>query len=268
MSALPYGDPAAGAASSRVVLVTGAAQRLGRAIALAMAQAGWDVAIHCHRSVAAADDLAAQIRALGRRAGVVSADLGLAGSAVALLDDCERQLGPLTGIVNNASRFERDEATDFTAEGLMAHMQTNLAAPLLLAQALHARLDDGRRGVIINLLDQKLWNPNPDFFSYTLSKAALEAATGLAARALAPRLRVLGLAPGLSLPAAGQSDADFAAAHRCTPLGRSSTAQDVAQAAVFLASADAVTGTTLLVDGGQHLLPTSRDIMFLAQSTP
>ncbi len=120
-----------------------------------------------------------------------------------------------------------------------------------------------RQGVVINLLDQKLWNPNPDFLSYTLSKAALEAATGLLARALAPRLRVVGVAPGITLPSQGQTAAGFAAAHRATPLGRSSAPEDIARAVVFLAGAPAVTGTTLLVDGGQHLLPTTRDIQFL-----
>jgi len=116
---------------------------------------------------------------------------------------------------------------------------------------------------VVNLLDQKLWNPNPDFLSYTLSKAALESATGLLARALAPQLRVLGVAPGITLPAAGQTDDGFAAAHRANPLGRGSTPDDIAAAVVYLANAPAVTGTTLLVDGGQHLLPTTRDIMFL-----
>src|SRR5208282_3507638 len=113
------------------------------------------------------------------------------------------------------------------------------------------------------LLDQKLWNPNPDFFSYTLSKSALEAATGLLARALAPRLRVVGVAPGITLQARGQTPAGFEAAHRATPLGRASTPEDVARAVVFLANSPAITGTTLLVDGGQHLVPTARDVMFL-----
>jgi NAD(P)-dependent dehydrogenase (short-subunit alcohol dehydrogenase family) len=117
--------------------------------------------------------------------------------------------------------------------------------------------------VVVNLLDQKLWNPNPDFLSYTLSKAALESATGLLARAFAPRLRVVGVAPGITLPSGEQSSEGFAAAFVRTPLGRSSTPQDIAGAVVFVVGAGAITGTTLLVDGGQHLLPTPRDIQFL-----
>jgi NAD(P)-dependent dehydrogenase (short-subunit alcohol dehydrogenase family) len=250
------------APAPRVALVTGAGQRIGRAIALALAGAGWDVAVHHRRSRAQALEVADEIRALGRRAHPIAVDLAEAGQCEALVDACEDALGPVRCLVNNASRFEPDAASDFTAQALDAHMRVNLAAPLWLARRVHARLPDGG-GVVVNLLDQKLWNPNPDFFTYTLSKAALEAATGLLARALAPRLRVVGVAPGISLPAAGQSQAGFEAAHRATPLGRASTPQDIAQAVAFLADAPSITGTTLLVDGGQHLVPTPRDIMFL-----
>jgi NAD(P)-dependent dehydrogenase (short-subunit alcohol dehydrogenase family) len=123
-----------------------------------------------------------------------------------------------------------------------------------------------QRGVVINLLDQKLFNLNPDYLSYTLSKAALATATTLLARSLAPKLRVVGLAPGLTLPSADQTKADFAKAHARTPLGRSSTPDDLAAAVCFVANAPAITGTTLVVDGGQHLLPTERDVMFLTRA--
>ncbi len=146
-------------------------------------------------------------------------------------------------------------------------MAINLAAPVLLAQALAVQLPAGRQGVVINLLDQKLFNPNPDFLSYTLSKAALREATTLLAQALAPGVRVVGVAPGITLVSGEQSDAGFAAAHTRTPLGRSSTPEDVAQAVVFAARAQAVTGTTLLVDGGQHLVPSERDVMFLTEKS-
>jgi NAD(P)-dependent dehydrogenase (short-subunit alcohol dehydrogenase family) len=167
--------------------------------------------------------------------------------------------------VNNASAFEYDDAARFTADFLERMLRVNTSAPIRLAQALHARLRDDERGVVINLLDQKLWNPNPDFFSYTLSKAALKEATTLLAQALAPRVRVVGVAPGITLPSERQSDAGFAAAHAKTPLGRSSTPEDIAQAVVYAAGAGAVTGTTLLVDGGQHLAASPRDIMFLTE---
>jgi len=248
---------------SRSALVTGGAQRLGRAIALRLASEGWNVAVHYLDSPAAALATVADLRALGVQAVAVQHDLQSDAPVAPLLDACEAALGPLQCLVNNAARFEFDTAADFALDGFDAHMRINVAAPVRLAQALHARLPEAARGVVINLLDQKLWNPNPDFLSYTLSKAALEAATGLLARALAPRLRVVGVAPGISASAPGQSAAGFAAAHKATPLGRSSTPEDVAAAVAFLATAAAVTGTTLLVDGGQHLLPTTRDILFL-----
>jgi NAD(P)-dependent dehydrogenase (short-subunit alcohol dehydrogenase family) len=140
------------------------------------------------------------------------------------------------------------------------------AANTLLAQALHAHLDGGTvTGCVVNLLDQKLWNPNPDYLSYTLSKAALEAANTLLAQALAPRVRVCGVAPGVTLPSGPMDQAGFEAAHRLTPLQRSSTGTDIARAVRFLLESPAITGTTLLVDGGQHLSTQARDVMFLTK---
>jgi len=249
--------------SRRTALVTGGAQRLGRAIALGLAADGWDIAVHYHGSRDAAQATIAEIRALGRRAHGVRRDLESAADLTSLFEECEAALGTVQCLVNNASLFEHDTVASFTVERFEAHMRTNVAAPVRLALALRERLPAGCRGVVVNLLDQKLWNPNPDFLSYTLSKAALEAATGLLARALAPQLRVVGVAPGITLPAKGQTDAGFAAAHQANPLGGGSTPGDVAAAVVYLANAPAVTGTTLLIDGGQHLVPTTRDIMFL-----
>jgi NAD(P)-dependent dehydrogenase (short-subunit alcohol dehydrogenase family) len=254
---------APGAGRHRVALVTGGAQRIGREIALALGRDGWDVAVHYHRSAEAALEVVAGIRALGRRSQAFAYDLAQAADPDALFAACEAALGPVQCLVNNASQFLPDTARDFTLEGFEAQLRVNCAAPLLLARRMHARLPADAEGVVVNLLDQKLWNPNPDFFTYTISKSALEEATGLLARSLAPQLRVVGVAPGISLPARGQSPEGFEAAHRATPLGRGSTPADVAQAVVFLAGARAITGTTLLVDGGQHLVPTRRDIMFL-----
>jgi NAD(P)-dependent dehydrogenase (short-subunit alcohol dehydrogenase family) len=174
-------------------------------------------------------------------------------------------LGTLTCIVNNASLFEYDSATDFSPALLNAHMAANVTAPVLLAQALHAATPQGEQAVVINLLDQKLYNLNPDFLSYTLSKAALHAATTMLAQALAPTVRVVGVAPGITLVSGEQSEEGFTEAHRATPLGRSSTPQDIADAVVYAAGARALTGTTLLVDGGQHLTPSTRDVMFLTE---
>ena len=143
-------------------------------------------------------------------------------------------------------------------------MRTNLTAPILLAQALHAATPAGSQAVVINLLDQKLFNMNPDFLSYTLSKAALQCATTMLAQALAPTVRVVGVAPGITLVSGDQSAAGFAKAHSATPLGRSSTPSDIAAAVSYLAISNAITGTTLVVDGGQHLMALPRDVMFLA----
>ncbi|TFW19972.1 SDR family oxidoreductase [Massilia arenosa] len=251
--------------SPRTVLVTGAGRRIGRAIALGMAQAGWDVAVHYHRSVEEAQDTVRAIAALGRRAVALQADLADEAAVRALVPSAVEALGPLDCVVNNASLFEFDSAAEFSPALLERHMRANVSAPLLLAQALHAATPAGAQACVVNLLDQKLYNLNPDFLSYTLSKAALHTATTMLAQALAPKLRIVGVAPGLTMVSGDQTDDGFAKAHTATPLGRSSTPQDIADAVLYAATARALTGTTLLVDGGQHLVPLERDVMFLAK---
>lgn len=243
--------------------MTGAGRRIGRAIALGLAQAGWDVAVHYRGSEAEARETADAIRALGRRAALLQCELADEAAVRALLPRAAEALGAVGCVVNNASLFEYDSAADFSPALLAAHMQANVAAPVLLAQALHAATPAGAQAVVINLLDQKLSNLNPDFLSYTLSKAALQTATTMLAQALAPSVRVCAVAPGLTMLSGAQTEAGFAKAHQATPLGQSSTPQDIADAVCYLASARAVTGTTLLVDGGQHLLPLPRDVMFI-----
>ncbi len=250
----------------RVALVTGAGRRIGRAIALGLAAAGWDVAVHYRHSAGEAEEVVQAIRALGRRAVALHADLAVDAAVRALPCQAAHLLGRLDCIVNNASLFEYDKPDDFSPALLATHMQSNVAAPLLLAQVLHAMVPDGGQAVVINLLDQKLYNLNPDFLSYTLSKAALHTATTLLAQALAPRLRVVGVAPGITLVSGEQTQEGFAQAHTATPLGRSSTPQDIVDAVCYAASARALTGTTLLVDGGQHLVPLGRDVMFLTDN--
>jgi NAD(P)-dependent dehydrogenase (short-subunit alcohol dehydrogenase family) len=249
----------------QVALVTGAGRRLGRAIALALAQAGWDIAVHYRKSEREAQALAEEIAALGRRAALLQCDLADEAAVRALPGRAAAELGLVTCVVNNASLFEYDSATAFSPALLARHMQANVAAPILLAQALHAATPSDSQAVVINLLDQKLYNLNPDFLSYTLSKAALHTATTMLAQALAPTVRVVGVAPGITLVSGEQTEEGFAKAHRQTPLGRSSTPQDIAQAVVYAASARALTGTTLVVDGGQHLMPLARDVMFLTE---
>lgn len=252
-------------ANKKVALVTGAAKRIGRSIALALAGRGWDVAVHYGHSEQEALATVREIEHLGRRAVAVQCDLGDEAAVKAMLPKVARALGDICCVVNNASLFERDDAKDFSLASLDQHMHANLAAPVLLAQALHAATPVGMQSVVINLLDQKLFNLNPDYLSYTLSKAALQTATTMLAQALAPKVRVVGVAPGITLVSGDQTEDGFAKAHAMTPLGRSSTPDDIAATVCFVAESPAITGTTLLVDGGQHLIPLQRDVMFVAK---
>jgi NAD(P)-dependent dehydrogenase (short-subunit alcohol dehydrogenase family) len=256
--------PSAAASGPRVALVTGAARRLGREIALALAGAGWDIGVHYGRSRDDALATVAAVEALGRRAVALPARLEDEAEVLALLPALAAALGPVGCVVNNASRFEFDEAADIGFASFQAHLLPNLAAPVLLARELHRLLPAGAEGVVVNLLDQKLYAFNPDFLSYSLSKAGLAAATTMLAQALAPRVRVVGVAPGLTLPSYLQDDDTFARAHReHSPLGRSSTAADVAASVAFAVANRSMTGSTILCDGGQHLRPLPRDVSLL-----
>lgn len=253
-----------------VVLVTGAAKRLGRAIALEMANAGHDVALHYRSSQAEAEATAAAIRETGARVELLQADLAEEAECQALVPTVVKRLGRLDVVVHNASLFEYDDVSTFSYDTMERHWRANTAPAIVLARALHAHLGarasmPEARGCVVHLLDQKLWNPNPDYLSYTLSKAALEAATTLLAQALAPRVRVTGVAPGVTLLSGDMNDGEFAQAHAMTPLERSSTPGDVARAVRFLVESPAITGTTLLIDGGQHLCAQPRDVMFIAR---
>lgn len=253
----------------RAALVTGAATRLGRHIALALAHHGWDIAIHYRHSASQAHELAKEITALGRKTVCVSTDLGNEQAVAEMFGAACEGLAHLNCVVNNASQFNYDQPQNAQPAALRSHFAVNLIGPLLLTQLLHQRLqphhrpEAGPAGVVIHLLDQKLVNPNPDFFSYTLSKAALQEAMRLSAMAMAPVLRVVGVAPGLTLPSADQTPEEFARAHAMTPLNASSHPDDIADAVAWLAAARAVTGTMLLVDGGQHLAAQPRDIMMM-----
>ena len=251
-----------------VALVTGSAQRIGRAIALELAAHGWDLAVHYRQSAASAAQTVAALREAGARAEAFGADLADEAACEALVPAVAQAFGRIDAVVNNASAFELDTVESFSIAVMDRMWRANSAPPILLARALHRALPPEGRGAVINLLDQKLWNPNPDYLSYTLSKAALEAANTMLAQALAPRVRVCGVAPGVTLHSGGMNDAEFEASHRMTPLGRSSTPDDIARAVRFLLESPAITGTTLLVDGGQHLQPQVRDVMFLAREGP
>lgn len=253
------------AGSRGTALVTGAGRRLGRQIALALARDGWDIGVHYATSEEAARETANEIRQSGRRAVCLKAHLEDEQAASGLVKQLAEQLGPVRGLVNNASRFVHDDIETLNAASLTAHLLPNLIAPLLLSQAFFQALPDIEHqgdsgGVIVNLLDQKLYNLNPDFLSYTVAKAGLAAATTMLAQALAPRVRVVGIAPGLTFPSYLQDEATFTRAHaRFSPLGRSSTPEDVAAAVVFAMQNGSITGTVIQVDGGQHLQRMPRD---------
>jgi NAD(P)-dependent dehydrogenase (short-subunit alcohol dehydrogenase family) len=253
----------------RTVLVTGAGRRLGREIAVALAGAGWQVAIHYRSSAQDASRTRDECRRAGPRCETFAADLSIEDEARALPARVIDAFGQLDAVVNSASVFEHDSFASFGGESLEAHMRTNTVAPIVLAQALHEHV--GARngsGVVVNLLDQKLWNTNPDFVSYTLSKAALEAANTMLALALAPHVRVVGVAPGLTLASHMLTQEQFEKLHQLSPLGRSSTPQDVAAAVRFALENASITGTTLLVDGGQHLMRFDRDFSLMQGNTP
>jgi len=244
---------------AETALVTGAAKRIGRVIAGRLAREGYAVAIHCHCSSEAAEAVAASIRSAGGRATVVQADLAEAGAAQ-IVGAARAALGPLTLLVNNASEFEPDSIESLSLDRWERHFAVNLRAPAFLARDFAAQLPADRHGCIVNVVDQRVLKPNPQFFSYTLTKAALFTATRTLAQALAPRIRVNAVGPGPTLASARQDADAFARQSAALPLGRGPTPDEIADAVLFLARARSVTGQMIAVDGGQHLAWETPDI--------
>jgi NAD(P)-dependent dehydrogenase (short-subunit alcohol dehydrogenase family) len=240
------------------VLVTGAAKRLGRAIALHLAGAGWNVAIHYHGSAAEAEATAAEARALGVKAATFKADLSREADTAPLVARAARELGPLTALINSASLFENDDWRSASRASWDAHMETNLRAPFLLSQTF-ARQVRGK-GAIVNIIDQRVLKPTPQFLSYSLSKAGLYWLTTTLAQALGPNIRVNAVGPGPTMRNARQSEADFVRQRDATVLKHGAEPEDVARAVHYLLEADAVTGQMLAVDGGQHLIWQTPDV--------
>jgi NAD(P)-dependent dehydrogenase (short-subunit alcohol dehydrogenase family) len=237
----------------RTALVTGAALRLGREIALTLARQGFDIAIHCGRRREAAEATRAEILALGRQAIVLSADLANEAQVQGLMPQASQSLGPIGVLINNASRFDRDEWQDATRETWDAHMEPNLRAPFVLTQAFALGLPAAAEGVVINMIDQRVWSLTPHFVSYTISKAGLWALTQTMALALAPRIRVNAIGPGPALPSPRQTEAQFARQAASVPLGHGTDPAEVSRAVVGILSLPAMTGQMLALDGGQHL---------------
>jgi NAD(P)-dependent dehydrogenase (short-subunit alcohol dehydrogenase family) len=246
------------------VLITGGAKRLGRAFCLAFAKAGWQVVCHYNTSHQDALETQTLVKAIGVSCHLVQLDLATPNAHEKLLDACLTQAQVLPQcLVNNASIFEEDTAHSCTAAHMQAHLQTNTVLPLLLGNALALRLRAPQPAAcIIHVLDQKVHNLNPDYFSYTVSKLALERSVALQAQALAPSVRVCGLSPGLSYLSGPQTQDNFDQAARINLLQRPIDTHDIASTAVFIAENQALTGTTIQVDNGQHLVPLSRDVMF------
>ena len=238
---------------SGAALVTGAARRIGRAIACDLAAHGWPVAVHFHRSADAAGRVVDEIEANGGRAVAVAADLGDEADAAALFGRATAAIGPITCLVNNASVFEDDRPATVSRASWDLHMQVNLRSPFVLIQALERQLPEGAAGTVINILDQRVWNLTPFFTSYTVSKAALWTLTRTLALALAPRVRVNAVGPGPTLPSPRQSEEQFARQWSAMPLQRAVRPQEICDAVRFILDAPSLTGQMIAVDAGQHL---------------
>ena len=234
-------------------LVTGGAQRIGRALVLALAEDGFAVAVHYHGSREAAENLVEAICSRGGRAVALGADLADEGVVGMLLPRAERALGPIGCLVNNAAVFTNDAVETATRKSWDLHLAVNLRAPFVLIQNFAARLPADASGVVINLLDERVWSLTPFFVSYTLSKAGLWTLTQTLALALAPRIRVNGIGPGPTLPSPRQSPEQFAQQCELMPLRRGTSPREIAAAMRFILSAPAMTGQMVALDGGQHL---------------
>lgn len=243
------------------VLVTGSARRIGRTLALDMARDGWDVAVHCNTSVAEAEEVVGQIRAMGRRAVMVRGDLSDPDVPERLIDEASAALDGLVCLINNASLFEPDEVGSISRASWARHSDTNLRAPVFLSQAFARQLPATSEGNIISIIDQRVWKLNPRFFSYTMSKSGLWTATRTLAQALAPRIRVNAIGPGPALPSVRMDDEEFAKQSRLTLLGRGTSPREISGAVKFILSQPSLTGQMIALDGGQHLVWQTPDVI-------
>jgi NAD(P)-dependent dehydrogenase (short-subunit alcohol dehydrogenase family) len=241
------------ASISRAALITGGAQRVGRAIALELAGHGFDIAIHYHASAVAAEETRTRIQSMGRRCVILRADLATEAQVLRLIPQATEALGPIGVLINNASRFDRDEWPGVTRASWDAHLEPNLRAPFVLIQAFARALPAGAEGVVINMIDQRVWSLTPHFVSYTLSKAGLWALTQTMALALAPAIRVNAIGPGPALPSSRQSQDQFDRQAASVPLGHGTDPAEIARAAASILSLPAMTGQMIALDGGQHL---------------
>ena len=252
---------------SKSVLITGASMRVGRHLAIDLARRGWVVHLHYRSSAEAAEETAHQIKKYGGQCFLHQADLADADAAEALIENLPLHEGVM-GLIHNASLFDLDDADTVSAEMINRHMAVNMTAPAVMTRVFAKRIKSHfptTKGTVINITDAKLSGLNPDYFSYTLSKIALDGLTVLAAQAYAPHLRVNAIAPGITLRSGDQTDADYEIAHRRNPLGQGAILEDIARAAIMILDTMSMTGHTITIDGGLHLNPHHRDVAFLEE---
>ncbi|MBK18736.1 MAG: short chain dehydrogenase [Rhodospirillaceae bacterium] len=240
-------------ASSRNVLVTGGARRIGAAIARDLASEGWNVAVHYQQSAEEAENLVTEIQAAGGNAVALQAELSQEAQTNSLVEAATEEIGAITCLINNASVFEPDTIDTVSSDSWDHHLKVNLQAPLFLSQRFSELLPNNETGNIINLLDQRVWNLTPYFISYTISKSALWTMTQSLALALAPRIRVNGIGPGPALPSPRQSSDQFAEQCAATPLGKGTSPEEISRTVKFILSSRSMTGQMIALDGGQHL---------------
>lgn len=252
----------------KTILVTGGAKRVGRHVVERLAAAGHHIVIHANSGASEAEALAASLRTSGAKAWAIAADLSDASATEALIPEAAKLVGaPLSGLVNSASIFDFDTPGAIDVAAFDRAMAINLRAPALLSQHFAAQVEMGADTCIVNVLDQKLWNMNPDFFSYTLSKAGLLSATDMMARAFAPKVRVNAVAPGLLLPSHDQTPEEFAATASRNPMGRPIALDDVVSAIDFLMGNASLTGQVIHADNGQRFEASARDVIFTARES-
>lgn len=262
---MPVSERSATAANAPVALVTGAGRRIGRAIAADLAASGFQVAIHAHSSMTEAEGLAGEILAAGGRATVVNGDLTQPQTPAQVMTRAREALGPVRLLVNSASIFERDEIGDIEIERYERHQAIHTRAPILLTQEMAAALPANTTALVVNIIDQRVWKLTPQFFSYTLSKAALWTATQTMAQALAPRIRVNGIGPGPTLANTRQQAEDFARQAGAVLLKRGPALAEFGRTIRFLWETPSITGQMIALDGGQHLAWETPDVVGIAE---
>ena len=248
--------------SLKKILITGGSKRIGAALVTHLAADGWHVIIHCNKNRKSAEVLCKRLIEKGREVEVLQADLSNPDACKQLIKDASRGQ-PISALINNASIFVYDEINDFSVQTLQRHIAVNVAAPAILTSEFAKQFRAKYSGCVINILDSKLFGLNPDYFTYTLSKAALQNFGILAAQAYAPELRVNAIAPGITLPSGGQTDEEFKRSHKRNLLRKGADKEDIVAAARLILSTSSMTGETIILDGGAHLQPLPRDVAFM-----